>query len=87
MRGKSRNDIRAMQVVDNSIHKVGKAYSIALMWKEDMINMPDNRSQAEKRLRSLIPKFRNSPEFHDAFCKKMVENIELHAEDRGIPKV
>ena len=81
MRGKSRNDIRAMQVVDNSIHKVGKAYSIALMWKEDMINMPDNRSQAEKRLRSLIPKFRNSPEFHDAFCKKMVENIELHAEE------
>ena len=79
-RGRSRNDLRAQQIVDGSICMVGNKYSIALTWRDDFSGMPDNRSQAERRLKGLIPQFRKRPEFHKQFAKKMADNIDKHAE-------
>ena len=68
--------LRAQQIVDGFICKIDNKYSIALTWKDDFSGMPDNRTQAERRLKGLIPQFRKRPEFHKQFAKKMAENIE-----------
>ena len=79
--GRSRDDLKAQQIVDSSIHKVGGMYSIALTWKDSFVGMPDNRCQAERRLKGLIPQFKKVPEFHKKFAEKMEENISQHAEE------
>lgn len=43
--------------------------------------MADNRIQAERRLKGLIPQFRKRPEFHKQFSDKMAANIDEHAEE------
>ena len=79
--GKSRDDLRAQKLVEDSIQKTGKTYSIALTWRDEFAGMPDNRVQAERRLKGLIPQFKRNPDFHRRFAEKMAENIKNHAEE------
>ena len=76
-RGRSRDDIKAQRIVDASIRKVGNKYSIALPWKDDFSGMPDNRTQAERRLKGLIPQLRKCPEFHKQFAKKWRKTLNI----------
>ena len=78
--GRSRDDVKAQKMVEESMKKVDGMYSVGLPWRDDFNGMPCNRLQAEKRLLGLIPQFKKNPNFYKQYAEKMHTNITLHAE-------
>ena len=54
-------DYRAENILQRSTKLVEGHYETELLWKSDCPQLPNNRTVAEKRLKSLKKKFNNSP--------------------------
>ena len=57
----SKNDKRALDILENTTKLVNGHYEVGLLWKENA-DLPNNRWLAEKQLHQLNNKFSNNPE-------------------------
>ena len=69
-------DHRAENILQRSTKLVEGHYETELLWKSDCPQLPNNRTVAEKRLKSLKKRFNNSPELETKYRKVMEEYIE-----------
>ena len=49
---RTREDKRAMEILESSVRHIGDRYEAGLLWKEKDVQLCDNRDVAEKRLKS-----------------------------------
>ena len=76
-----------MKLMKKSCQRVNDRYVIGLPWKKDKTLLPDNRSLAETRFRSLEKSLSKNPKkarMYDKAIMQYVENdwaISLHQED------
>ena len=76
----SQDDRHAMSILDSTVKKIDGHYSVGLLWKTQEPDLPNNRSLAEKRLKSLMKKFRKNPNLFKRYFEKMSEYINNYAE-------
>ena len=69
-----------MSILDSTVKKIDGHYSVGLLWKTEKPDLPNNRSLAEKRLKSLMKKFRKNPNLFKRYSDKMSEYINNYAE-------
>ena len=69
-------DRRAENILQRSTKLVNGHYETELLWKNDSPQLPNNRTVAEKRLKSLRKKLINSPELKSKYRKAMEEYIK-----------
>ena len=67
----SQEDEKFIEIMNNNVQKVDGHYQVPLPFRNDTVNLPCNRKQAEKRLISVRKKMENS----DAYRMEYVSNI------------
>ncbi|XP_068684275.1 uncharacterized protein [Montipora foliosa] len=76
----SREDIRAVDILENTTRLTDGHYETGLLWRNDDVELPNNRKEAEKRLQSLKRKFRKDPSLEMKYRATMNDYIaESHA--------
>jgi hypothetical protein len=65
-------------IIEKSCKKVGNQWLIPYPWKKDPKQLPDNRSQAVKRLESTERRLMKQPEQAAAYDKQMMEMNEMN---------
>ncbi len=60
-------------IIENSCEKVGNKWLVPYPWKKDPKQLPDNRSQAVKRLEATERRLIKNPELAAAYDKQMTE--------------
>ena len=76
----SQGDWHAMPILDSTVTKIDGHYSVGLLWKTEELDPPNNRSLAEKRLKSLTKKFCKNPNLFKCYLEKINEYIRNYAE-------
>ena len=71
----SQEDLKFKEILKNGKELVGGHYQVPLPFKKDEINLPNNRSQAEKRFACLERKLSRNPQFKQFYMKFMNELI------------
>ena len=71
----SQEDLKFKEILKNGKELVGGHYQVPLPLKKDEINLPNNRSQAEKRFACLERKLSRNPQFKQCYMKFMNELI------------
>jgi len=61
--------------MEGSIKKVNGHYQIALPWRDDNLNLPQNRLMAEKRLHGVQRKLLTDSDLCEKYCGKIGEYI------------
>ena len=59
----SQEDLKLIEILKNGAELVGGHYQVPLAFRKDEINLPTNRSQAEKRFACLERKLSRNPQF------------------------
>ena len=57
-----KGDKRAVDILAKTTKKENNRYSVGLLWKEDTVTLPNNRSMAISRMISLEKKFDRQPD-------------------------
>ena len=60
----SRNDIRALDIMKNSVKHVSGHYELSLPWKDNIPSLKSNKLQAENRLQLLKKRLSKQPDLH-----------------------
>ena len=71
----SQEDLKFIEIPKNGTDLVGGHYQVPLPFRKDEINLPNNRSQAEKRFACLERKLPRNPQFKQDYMKFMNELI------------
>ena len=62
---------RALKVMKDTIKYVGNRYEIGLLWKEDNVELPNNRNMAEQRLKCVESKCKKDPKIARQYQEKI----------------
>jgi hypothetical protein len=73
----SEDDLRGQRILDSSIVHVGDRYQVGLMWKNDNVELPNNRQVALKRLFSLERRFARDADFARKYDAVVQEYVNL----------
>ena len=71
----SRNDLRALKTMQDTVHVVDGKYTLAIPWKIDPESLPNNRKIAETRLRHLKKKLGNDETLHSQYTTTVEKYI------------
>ena len=86
----SQEDQRALSMLEESVCKVGRHYSVGLLWKEKISGQWNNRSLAEKRMEGLRKRFEKDPNLFQQYSDKINEYIDngyaIRLPDELLPK-
>jgi hypothetical protein len=72
----SRDDKRAIDILESTTRKVGERYETSLLWKSDNVVLPDNRLMAEKRLHNLESRLDRYPVLKEAYANTVLSDLE-----------
>ena len=72
----SLEDERALEILKRTTELKDGRYEVGLLWRNDNPELPNNRVQAEKRLRQLKQRFQRSPEFAAQYKTVMNDYID-----------
>jgi hypothetical protein len=72
----SKEDVRAREIFESTVKKVGKRYETGLLWRENPAKLPDNRDMAHKRLICFENRLAKDPALKKAAIDKMNSHIE-----------
>ena len=78
-----KGDKRAVGILAKTTKKENYRYTVGLLWKEDIVTLPNNRSLAIFRMISLEKKFDRQPDFK----MKYVETINQYIKDGCATKI
>ena len=68
-----------MSILDSTVKKIDCHYSVGLLWKTEEPDLPNNCALAEKRLKSLMRKFRKNSNLFKHYSEKMSEYVSNYA--------
>ena len=71
----SQEDLKFIEILKNGTGLVVRHYQVPLPFRKDEINLPKNRSEAEKRFTCLERKLSRSPQLKQDYIKFMNELI------------
>ena len=71
-------EARDAQIIKDSCEKIGNQWLIPYPWVKDAAELPDNRSQAEKKLEATERRLAKNPDHADAYNKQMEEMSEMN---------
>ena len=69
----SQEDLKFIEILKNGMELVGGHYQVQLPFRKDEINLPNNRSQSEKRFACLERKLSRNCQFKQDYMKFMNE--------------
>lgn len=72
----SREDSKALDIMEKSIKYDGNRYEIGMLWKDENAILPESRSNALKRLYCLEKKLDKNKEFSIRYCQKINEYVQ-----------
>ena len=72
----SREDERAMSILENTTKKLQNRYETGMLWKEDNVEFPDNKRMALKRLEATERSLKRRPELASAYQDTMTAYIQ-----------
>jgi hypothetical protein len=72
----SQEDKLFLSKLDKSVHQVDGHYEICLPFRKEEVSLPDNRIQAEQRLKSVQHRMRKDHKFHKDYANFMESIIE-----------
>ena len=72
----SKDEKRAMSILQTSTVLKNQRYEIPLLWKEDHLKLPNNKELALQRLYSLETKLQMSPELEEKYSNAIKEYID-----------
>ena len=78
-----KGDKRAVDILAKTTKRENNRYSVGLLWKEDTVTLPNNRSLVISRIISLEKKFDRQP----GFKMKYVETINQYIKDGHATKI
>ena len=71
-----KKDAHAMKILQTTTSKVQNRYSIGLLWKEQLLGLPNNRCLAISRTLSLEKKFEKPPSLKEKYVQTINEYIK-----------
>ena len=71
----SREDIRAVQMLQKTTRMSEGHYETGLLWRDENVKLPNNRSEVVRRLSSLRRRFSRDPELEEKYQTVMEEYI------------
>ena len=71
-----KKDAHAMKILQTTTSKVQNRYSVGLLWKEQLPELPNNRCLASSRMLSLEKKFEKSPSLKEKYVQTINEYIK-----------
>lgn len=74
--GKSKEDERAMKILENTIKRVGNHFEIGLLWKNKETKLPDSKGVALNRLKCMERKMDKNANFAAKYCEKIEEYLK-----------
>ncbi|KAK3724598.1 hypothetical protein QZH41_001749 [Actinostola sp. cb2023] len=74
--GLSREDERAMEILERTTTKVNGHYAIGLLWKEDNTVLPNNRNSAVSRLHATERKLKKQPDLAKKYQEVLDEYLK-----------
>ena len=69
-------DKRALDIMQKTVKEVDGHLSLGLLWKDDKVDLEDNRSMALRRLEGLKRRFMADPDLFLKYRQKMVDYIK-----------
>ena len=63
----SREDICAVEMLQNTTRMSEGHYETGLLWRDENVELPNNRSEAVRRLSSLRRRFSRDPELEERY--------------------
>ena len=69
-------DLKFIDILKNGTELVGGHYQVPLPFRKDEVNLPNNRSQAEKTCASLKKRLSRNPQFKQDYVKFMDELVK-----------
>ncbi|XP_053692168.1 uncharacterized protein LOC128740631 [Sabethes cyaneus] len=74
----SKDDERAMFLLETRTHFIGQRYETGLLWRSDKVRLPDNKAVAVRRLRCLEKRMKKDTELAKIMREKMAEYRSKH---------
>ena len=65
------------KIIESSRTKVGNQWMVSYPWKRDLVLLPDNKSQATKKLKATEHQLMKNPKQAKAYDQQMVEMSEM----------
>ena len=65
------------KIIESSCQKVGNRWMVSYRWKRDPTLLPDNKSQATKKLEATERRLTKNPEHAQAYDKQIVEMSDM----------
>lgn len=69
----SKDDVKAKEILDNTMRRIGEKFETGLLWKNDQIVFPESYSNAMKRLLCTEKKMDKISQFGQSYCTKMLD--------------
>ncbi|XP_028399264.1 uncharacterized protein LOC114522722 [Dendronephthya gigantea] len=66
------------KIIEQSCKKIGNKWLVSYPWVKDASELPDNRSQAEKKLETTERRLAKNPDHAEAYDKQMREMSEMN---------
>ena len=74
----SPTEAREAKIISESCQKIGNQWLVPYPWKRTPTTLPDNKSQAEKKLESTERRLARNPKQAEAYDKQMKEMSEMN---------
>lgn len=71
--GRSKDDDRALKIMENTIRRVGNHFEIGLLWRNENVTLPDSKPVALNRLKCMERKMDKNKDFATDYCRKIEE--------------
>ena len=69
---------RELKIIEDSCQKVGKQWLVPYPWERDPSALPDNRTQAERKLEATERRLAKNPEHAKAYNEQMMELVKIN---------
>jgi len=73
------DDVRALNILEDTTKRVGRRYQTGLLWKDDEVRLPDSYNMALKRLVNIERKMKRDEVFARAYKGIMDDYIKGYA--------
>jgi Pao retrotransposon peptidase/Protein of unknown function (DUF1759)/Family of unknown function (DUF5641)/Integrase zinc binding domain len=70
---RSREDIRAQEILDSTLRRHQQRWEVGLLWKYDDFKLPNSKPQAISRLKLMERKMDRDPDFARQYCQRIQE--------------
>ena len=85
---RSCEDKRAIEILEKTVCHFGERYEAGLLWKDEDVSSPDNRSMAERRHKSTERGLKKDETLAKKYCAIIEDSIErVNCRSRRLPNI